>query len=397
MEFMNAMRITYQSFTKGPIPKIVNFVVLYLGLFIFFVAICFICASGIPFVSWVACPICILCFEENTLIDLNDERLIKIGEVMTGDILKGGSKVYGTLKVFVENMDLYSIKNGQNRDIKVSGDHLIFEDGKWIRTKDAKCSKIVNKKYTGNIVCLMTNDNRIRIADKEFKDYQEIGQEQGKEKHAVDIKKRYECFLNKKPYCSNLDNINGNNIYQKGNINTNTNALDYWGVDETTHLMTHNGLEEIRKIEIGDKIWNSDREIWDEVRGIVKIDRKEVKMVKLVKNGFELNVSGTQFIFEDGKWKEARYSKYCIKDFIKNNKCYNQYNNEYNKYNQYNNEYNGYNEYNDGNSKSHIYSLITRSGEITVGEYILRDFMDTHDEEFNKYIDQHLMNLSNSL
>ena len=68
--------------------------------------------------------------EENTQIDLENGDTKPIKEIKVGDKIKGAT-VTGIIKAVHNNWILYKYK-----DIIVSGDHLIYEEGKWDRIQN---------------------------------------------------------------------------------------------------------------------------------------------------------------------------------------------------------------------------------------------------------------------
>ena len=105
-----------------------------------------------------------LCFDENTLIKLNNGSKIKISNLKLGDKLIDNNEVLAIIKKN-NSRNIYKFNN-----ILVKGDHLVMHKDTWTRVKDIKDSIMISD-YIGNIVCLVTRSGLIQIQDYKFKDY----------------------------------------------------------------------------------------------------------------------------------------------------------------------------------------------------------------------------------
>ena len=120
------------------------------------------------------------CFDENTLIQKNDESILKMKDLNLGDVLKNGSIVQA--KMFISNKynndyidELYYISNGEaNNNIIVSGSHLIFnkDTRSFIKVKDYKNARKCNYNLD-NLFCLITSDHTIPLGKYIFHDWED--------------------------------------------------------------------------------------------------------------------------------------------------------------------------------------------------------------------------------
>jgi hypothetical protein len=107
------------------------------------------------------------CFDENTLVNMvNGKKRIK--NIDTNDILKDNNRVKGVLKFDATNVEMYNYN-----DVIVSGDHLVMEDGKWLRVGDSSLAKRLSHYNKPFIYCLITENSLIKINNTLFKDYME--------------------------------------------------------------------------------------------------------------------------------------------------------------------------------------------------------------------------------
>jgi hypothetical protein len=106
------------------------------------------------------------CFHPNTPID-TDRGRIRLSEVLVGDTVRG-SKVTTVMYFDTKDVDLYSY-NG----ICVSGEHIVQHHGAWLYVKDTGCPLFTGTRPT-YIICLNTDDNKIRIGQHIFADYEEV-------------------------------------------------------------------------------------------------------------------------------------------------------------------------------------------------------------------------------
>ena len=163
--FLGTLPLLFYSFSHGPIPRFVNWLISYIVILIIFVIICVLCILGGPFVKMFMCPICALCFEENTLIDLEDGGTKPIKELKIGDKIKG-AVVKGIIKATHNNWVLYKYKG-----ITVSGDHLIYEDGYWSRINTREQAERVYSDCP--VICLITSTNNLYVKGNKFRDFTE--------------------------------------------------------------------------------------------------------------------------------------------------------------------------------------------------------------------------------
>ncbi len=109
-------------------------------------------------------------FSKNTLIkNLTseiDDSLSSFDKININDIIEGNSKVLGIIKHRNLNVQFYQID-----DILVSGDQIIYFDKKWMLVKDIPNIKSIN--YYDTIYHLITDNNKIKIGNYEFRDFQE--------------------------------------------------------------------------------------------------------------------------------------------------------------------------------------------------------------------------------
>ena len=109
------------------------------------------------------------CFLPDTLITMADNSKKKIIDIDIRDNIKIGGFVFATGKFLVN--DIYDYKG-----IKVSGSHLVQENGNWLKVKDSKISKLVSIDDT--IVYTLGSENRrILINDTLFTDYFDIDEQ----------------------------------------------------------------------------------------------------------------------------------------------------------------------------------------------------------------------------
>ena len=85
--YLETLRMTFQSFLGGPMPVFLLFLMIFGFLTAFFLAMCLLCP--IPFVWFVACPICVVCFKSGTRVQIDDD-----GNERPMESLELGNRIY---------------------------------------------------------------------------------------------------------------------------------------------------------------------------------------------------------------------------------------------------------------------------------------------------------------
>ena len=115
------------------------------------------------------------CFLPDTPITMADGTKKPVKDVDIGDKVAEGGKVFATGKFLVEN--LYDYKG-----IKVSGSHMVNEDGKWTRIEDSKHGKSLGDDE--HIVYVFGAEHRrILIKGILFTDYFELPEQEQLDKN----------------------------------------------------------------------------------------------------------------------------------------------------------------------------------------------------------------------
>jgi hypothetical protein len=113
-----------------------------------------------------------LCFDPETIVKLNNGTELSMKNTKIGDVLDGGSTIIG--KVDVKNHyddHFYAVQNG-NRDILVTGTHLLFDESvkRFRKVSENPIARQTNIKKD-MFHCLITDDHQIKIGDHIFWDY----------------------------------------------------------------------------------------------------------------------------------------------------------------------------------------------------------------------------------
>ncbi len=193
------------------------------------------------------------CFDEDTILVMNDGREKKIKDVRIGDVLIDGSVVHSFFKVLRshtmdgerEVTDMYHYK-----DILVSGNHSIYIDGKWNHVKDLKDAILVPNYAKKYLYCLNTTSKRIWIKGYEFADWDDL------EDKEIE---RLERKLNRMRENEDIKHI----ILRKYSI---MNHLEGGFVPETPIELYDGSISSLKNISIGDRLKGDIRVI-----GIVEV------------------------------------------------------------------------------------------------------------------------------
>jgi hypothetical protein len=141
------------------------------------------------------------CFIKGTLITMFDGSKKPVEKVNLGDNVAIGGKVFAVGKFL--NTELYDYKG-----IKVSGSHMVNEDGTWLRVRDTKHGKSLGDNL--NTVYVFGSENRrILIDDILFTDYFEVSEQDqliNNEEDFFNNWKSYETIIDK----HNVNTLNAN-------------------------------------------------------------------------------------------------------------------------------------------------------------------------------------------
>ena len=138
------------------------------------------------------------CFLKGTLITMLDGTKKPVEKVDLGDNVAIGGKVFAVGRFL--NTELYDYKG-----IKVSGSHMVNEDGTWLRVRDTKHGKSLGDDL--NTVYVFGSENRrILIDDILFTDYFEVSEQDQL------INNEEDFFNNWKSYGNTIDKHNVNTL-----------------------------------------------------------------------------------------------------------------------------------------------------------------------------------------
>jgi hypothetical protein len=115
------------------------------------------------------------CFHPLTSLKLKDGTIKYMKEIDLGDVLEDGSVVESVLKIDnkKDKLPFYSIKD-ENRDILVTGSHLVFDAAKnnFVKVENYEKATKTNKTYDW-FSCLITDTHRIPIGNEIFWDWED--------------------------------------------------------------------------------------------------------------------------------------------------------------------------------------------------------------------------------
>ena len=141
------------------------------------------------------------CFLKGTLITMADGTTKPVEQVDLGDEVAVGGKVFAVGRFL--NTELYDYKG-----IKVSGSHMVNEDGTWMRVRDTKHGKSLGDDQ--NTVYVFGSENRrILINDILFTDYFEIEDQEQLLKEEDKFFDNWKTFANKEDQ-KNVNTLNAN-------------------------------------------------------------------------------------------------------------------------------------------------------------------------------------------
>lgn len=184
------------------------------------------------------------CFDENTLIELYNSCYKKIKNIKVGDRLKNDGRVTGIFKVLKGENNMYSL-NGTI----VSGEHNIFKDGVWYKSKDHKSAMFLEDYDKEYIYCLNTELGTITIDDFVFSDWNDIDSIE-----YYFIKKYLEIYYNKHNQVVHLHK-----------------ELEYGFFGETCIELLDGNSKKIKNLELNDVLRNGEKII-----GIVEVQCKDI-------------------------------------------------------------------------------------------------------------------------
>jgi hypothetical protein len=182
------------------------------------------------------------CFDENTIISLDNGEKKPICEIKVGDILCDNNKVTATFKVYADGSKMYNL-NG----VIVSDTHLVRYKDKWIRVcNHPDAVKLANYEKPF-LYCLNTSMKHIYINDINFSDWDEV-------------------------FNNNISEISKKSKIKISNLNDIHKKID-GGFSETTKIKMYDGtVKEIKNISINDKLANEEK-----VYGIVEINGTDIE------------------------------------------------------------------------------------------------------------------------
>lgn len=106
------------------------------------------------------------CFPKDTMVTMKDGSKKPIQEITAKEEISIGGEVTSSI-LSVGIYQLYDYLG-----VKVTGDHAVFEDGKFVRVKDSKKGTLTDE-YVDTVYSLATEDHKIIINDIMFADYDE--------------------------------------------------------------------------------------------------------------------------------------------------------------------------------------------------------------------------------
>jgi hypothetical protein len=179
----------------------------------------------------------IKCFDEDTLIKMNDGTYKPISNIKISDMLSDNNEVTACIKVETKGSTMYKLDG-----VTVSDSHIVYYNDKWIPvSQHPKSNKFIfyGKPY---LYCLNTTNKIIQINGHTFTDWDEL-------------------------YNTDFYEIKNNNILCINNLKDIHTFLD-GGFEATTQIKLKNGtFKQIKDINIGDILYNNEN-----VYGLVKIN-----------------------------------------------------------------------------------------------------------------------------
>lgn len=216
------------------------------------------------------------CFDENTILTMNDGSKQIIKNINPGDILANNNKITSIIKVSTKGSDLYDL-NG----VIVSDTHMVKHLDGWLRVSEHPFSRKLafneNKPY---LYCFNTESKIIVINNIIFSDWDEVYG-----KNLVLLKNKIQN------YCLT------NDIYKNSTENKDIhNYLASGFISETPIILKNGNIKTISEIKVGDIL-----EEGEKVYGIVKINGSNINQY-IYKIG--------NIIFEGGPNLIMCYDKY---------------------------------------------------------------------------------------
>jgi hypothetical protein len=165
--YLETLRATFDSMFNGPLPVMLLFLMLFGILSMFIMSMCLLCP--VPIVNLFACPICILCFDSDTMININENEQKKIEEIQLGDRIYPDQTIIGTF-VFELSVPMFVYKLG---NAYATASHIFYNDDGYPQRID-EISEHLERKSTNKLYCLATTKNLLFSGDQMFADYYEI-------------------------------------------------------------------------------------------------------------------------------------------------------------------------------------------------------------------------------
>jgi hypothetical protein len=168
------------------------------------------------------------CFPPEQEVELEDGSLLLISEILVGDVLKGGSRVETIYKFAADGQEMVELDS-----VKVSSNHFIQFEGKWIMAKDhpdATPAEPWSGGSTRPLFCLTTHDHLLPIGPYIFADYDETDEANAITQGWVDA------------------SLNGRKLTPFPDVSYDV------GSPSETKVMTLEGYKNLNEIRLGDKI-----------------------------------------------------------------------------------------------------------------------------------------------
>ena len=222
----------------------------------------------------------IICFDENTIINMNNGKTKYIKDIKVGDSLEENNEIIGIIKSKYTNQELYLYNN-----IIVTGNHYVYDlDGLHKPISESKHSNKIENYNKPYLYCLITSNQKIKINNIYFSDYFDID----------NIKIQYDIqniILSKLNNCDIISNESDNE------------NIPLWCFDKDTKIkMLDNKEQKIKEIKIGDNTY------YGKVYSIQKIKVNKDNIYKIN----DVITTGEQIIKLSNKWikvKDYKHSK----------------------------------------------------------------------------------------